>query len=338
MVNIVQSNRTKTYIDTYFFNQKLMNRKIITRSQQGELKPAIRFNPGDNHEVPLENVIIKNPFKTKIKNPNANYKKDYNPKIKQKQFQRPYFSPKINSYECDLVFISNNDKLKQNVYLFLININTRYLYILMLHNKDQESILRAFRKLIYYGLRINSIRFDDEKSFNSSVMKRFFDNHNISVYHNPSPYINKNRIVDRAIRTIRDMYYTWHESKKFKKIDVTKQHDILQQLVTIYNNTYHTSIKMKPVEMNYELEYKYIDRCQKKLELIKSKQSLNGYYNFKYGDPIKIYLNESKTNKGFKKHRGNYIHDAMFIAYDHGNAIVKFNKNLITIPIYWIKV
>ena len=208
----------------------------------------------------------------------------------------------------------------------------------MLLNKDQLSIERAFRKLIYYGLRINSIRFDDESSFNSDLMKRFFDNHNISVYHNPSPYINKNRIVDRAIRTIRDMYYTWYESKKFEQIDVTKQHDILQQLVTIYNNTYHTSIKMKPVEMTYDLEYEYIDRCQKKLELIKSKQSLNGYYNFKYGDPIKIYLNESKTNKGFKKHRGNYIHDAMFIAYDHGNAIVKFNKNLITIPIYWIKV
>ena len=52
-----------------------------------------------------------------------------------------------------------------------------------------------------------------------------------------------------VIRTIRDMYYTWHSSTNFKKIDTQKQHDILQQLVTIYNNTYHTSIKMKPVEM-----------------------------------------------------------------------------------------
>lgn len=293
---------------------------------------------GENHELSLEDVKINNPFKTKIKNPNATYIKDDNPKIKQKQFQRPYFSPNINSYECDLVFISNNDNLKQNVYLFLININTKYLYILLLHNKDQYSIQRAFQKLIYYGLRINSIRFDDESSFNSSLMQRYFERMNISVYHNSSPYINKNRIVDRVIRTIRDMYYTWHESVNFKNIDTQKQHDILQQLVTIYNNTYHTSIKMKPVEMTYDLEYEYIKKCQQKLKEIKEKQQLNGYFKFKFGDKIKIYLNESKTNNAFKKHRGNYVHDATFIAYDHGNAIVEFDGKKIIIPIYWIKV
>ena len=299
---------------------------------------SYKFDPGDNHELSLDDVKINNPFKTKIKNPNAIYIKDANPKIKQKQFQRPYFSPDINSYECDLVFISNNDNLKQNVYLFLININTRYLYILLLHNKDQQSILRAFQKLIYYGLRINSIRFDDESSFNSSLMKRYFEKMNINVYHNSSPYINKNRIVDRVIRTIRDMYYSWHESVNFKKIDAQKQHNILQQLVTIYNNTYHTSIKMKPVEMTYELEYEYINKCKQKLKQIQDKQRLNGYYKFKYGDAIKIYLNEAKTNKAFNKHRGNYIHDATFISYDHGNAVVQFNGKKITIPLFWIKV
>ena len=297
---------------------------------------------GDNHEIPFEDVKLLNPFKTKIKNPNSNHVKDPRPKIKQKQFQRPYFSPVINSYECDLVFISNNEKLKPNVYLFLININTRYLYILLLHNKDQDSVKRAFQKLIYYGLRINSIRFDDESSFNGSLMTRYFKSHNISVYHNSSPYINKNRIVDRVIRTIRDMYHTWHESVNFKKIDAQKQHDILQQLVTIYNNTYHTSIKMKPVDMDYELEYKYIEKCKRKLNKIKQKQYLEGYFKFKEGDPVKIYLNESKTNKAFEKHRGNYIHDATFVEYRNGNAVVLYkNKGddaEIEIPIYHLKV
>ena len=293
---------------------------------------------GDNHEISFEDVTLMNPFKTKIKNPDSNYIKDSRPKIKQKQFQRPYFSPEINSYECDLVFISNNEKLKSNVYLFLININTRYLYILLLHNKDQESIRRAFQKLIYYGLRINSIRFDDESSFNSAVMKRYFESHNISVYHNSSPYINKNRIVDRVIRTIRDMYYTWHSSVNFKKIDAQKQHNILQQLVTIYNNTYHTSIKMKPVDMDYELEYKYIEKCQQKLNKIKQKQYSEGYFKFISGDPVKIYLNESKTNNAFNKHRGNYIHDTTFVEYRNGNAVVLYKNKEIEIPIYHLKV
>ena len=293
---------------------------------------------GDNHEISFENVNIINPFKTKIKNPNSNYIKDKNPKIIQKQFQRPYFSPVINSYECDLVFFSNNEKLKENVYLFLININTKYLYILLLHNKDQYSIKRAFEKLIYYGLRINSIRFDDESSFNSSLMKRYFEKLNISVYSNSSPYINKNRVVDRVIRTIRDMYYTWHESVNFKQIDSQQQHNILQQLVTIYNNSYHTTIKMKPIEMNYELEYKYIEKCRQKLNEVKNKQRKNGYFKFKYGDPIKIYLNESKTNNSFNKHRGNFIHDATFISYEHGNALVLYKNKEILIPLFWIKV
>ena len=294
------------------------------------------FDPGENHEIPFEDITIQNPFKSKLKQ-GTNTNSDLSIKAQQKHYQRPYFSPNIHSWECDLVFISNNPNMKDNVYLFLVNINTRYLHIVLLHNKDEQSILRAFQKLIYYGLKINSIRFDDEKSFNGDVMTNYFNSHNISVYHNSSPYINKNRIVDRVIRTIRDMYYNWHSSVNFKQIDRQKQHNILQQLVTIYNNSYHTSIKMKPVEMTIEKELEYIKQKQEQLSKIKLKQYNSGFYSFKHNEPIKIYLNESKTNNAFKKRRGNYIHDATFLYYDHGNAVVKFGNKIITIPIFWIK-
>ena len=135
------------------------------------------------------------------------------------------------------------------------------------------------------------------------------------------------------------MYFTLTNNQN---IDPQKQHNILQQLVTIYNHTFHTSINMAPVEMTYEEEYKYIARKQNELKLVITRQQKAGLFNFKQGDKIKIYIDKSKTKDGFDKKRGNFVYDATFIDYVNRNARVKINngkkEEIITIPLYWIRV
>ena len=345
--------------------------KVKTRKMADDYTSQRPVEPGQKRELDLSQVKLKNPFKTKYKyestperlQPNVNeISHDHSIKQNMKKFKRPYFSPYVNSYECDIAFIGNNPKLKLFPYLFLININTKYLYILKLNNKDIASIKHAFEKWIYYGLRINSLRSDDESAIKS--LDSYFKKLHIKTFHSSSKFTNKNRIVDRVIRTIRDMYYSITGDKV---IDPDKQHNILQQLVTIYNNTIHGATGKKPAEMTYEDEYEYIDKMKHKLENVKRMQKRAGLLSLKNGDPIKVYLDFSKTNKAFQKKRGNFIYDATFIDYVNCNAKIKISENLskdlkidkdkgriingsnrdipgvtlkkneIVIPLYWIK-
>ncbi|KAA6376990.1 MAG: hypothetical protein EZS28_027483 [Streblomastix strix] len=66
------------------------------------------------------------------------------------KLQRPYFSPKLGSWEIDLVFGVNPVTQKRQHYLFAININTKYLVVilLILDEKNATYILAALKKLI----------------------------------------------------------------------------------------------------------------------------------------------------------------------------------------------
>ena len=188
--------------------------------------------------------------------------------------------------------------------------------------------------MIYYGAQILNIRYDGEMALESAAMKKFWSDMNINFYRSTSQYTNKTRIVDRFIRTLRDLYFNTVGSKS---VSYQKQHDIMQQLVTIYNHTEHSSTGMKPAEMTYEDEYKYIETMTELCKIQREKQFKEGLFSLEQGDPIKIYLDESKTSNAFGKKRGNYIHDATFIEIRHGNAVVLYNNKQIEIPIYWIK-
>ena len=188
---------------------------------------------GENHEIALENVTIDNPYKTK----NPVFRKDLNPVKQQEKLQRHTFAKQVNSYELDLMFFTYNEKFDPAIYLVLININTRFAQIVLIPNKDVESIKRAISKLIYYGLKITNIRYDGELALNSQEMKKFWTEMNINFYRSTSKFTNKNRIVDRFIRTLRDLYFN---TVGTKKMSYEKQHDVMQQIVTIYNNTEHS--------------------------------------------------------------------------------------------------
>ena len=341
--------------------------KYVKSHKRNVENPNFFKNVGNRQEIDLKKVTIDYQFKNKakqdslekhlkqvgvkIKSPASLRSKkkqnvvkeeeqpitnDLNPKAMQKKYQRPYFSPIFNSYEADLAFITTNEKFRQSIYLFLVNINTRYLYILQLTDKETSTLKHSFEKLIFYGLRINSIRFDGECGLNSKSMLKYFEDNDIKVYSNSSAYINKNRIVDRVIRTIRDMYETYLRKNKidFKKITLTKEENILQQLVTIYNNTYHRSIGKAPSQMTYEDELKYIQSKQKQIKELVKKNISRELIIFEYGDPLLIYLDNSKTNSVFEKRRGNYNIEATFIQYENGNIVCEVNGDYITIPYY----
>ena len=126
---------------------------------------------------------------------------DWNTKFLQKRLQRPYFSPEFDSWEMDIMFVYTPNAERK--YLFCININTKFLVAITIPNKKQEEIKKALIDLVRLH-PVASIRGDSEKGFNTTMLNQFFHDNHIKTYFTSERFINRNRVVDRVMRTIRD--------------------------------------------------------------------------------------------------------------------------------------
>ena len=81
-------------------------------------------------------------------------------------------------------------------------------------------------------------------------MQQFFKNNNVKIYHTNSHL--KAVVIERFNRSLRELMI-----KEFVKNNNTIWYNILPKLIKIYNSRYHSTIKMKPVEVNKNNE-KYV--------------------------------------------------------------------------------
>ena len=75
-------------------------------------------------------------------------------------------------------------------------------------------------------------------------MKSLLQDKDIEIYstHNEG----KSVVAERFIRTLKNKIYK-HMTSVYKNVYI----DILADIVNKYNNTYHSTIKMKPVDVKY---------------------------------------------------------------------------------------
>lgn len=226
-----------------------------------------------------------------------------------------------NTYMIDLMF---SGKL---CYLVAINVNTKYLIVELMNaiksedefttkfskkSKDVNSYLRTLQRIIDNGIRIKHLIGDGEKAFMSITARdKFYTPNDIDFIAVPRQYktlfpdfidnkfANKTDplhsalgIIDRVIRTIRDMAYNM-------KIDPNKiTPNIMNEIVNQYNNSPHNGLSkyagfdVSPVMVQNDNELEeYIVRkiCQCNYEIVNQPG-----YRLHDGMNVKIY-NEKDT-------------------------------------------
>ena len=107
-------------------------------------------------------------------------------------------------------------------------------------------------------------------------MQQFFKDNNVKIYHTNSHL--KAVVVERFNRSLRERMM-----KVFVKNNNTIWYNILPKLIKIYNNRYHSTIKMKPIKVNKNNE-KYIK------ENIYTYNKTSKNPKFKIGDLVRISL------------------------------------------------
>ena len=154
-------------------------------------------------------------------------------------------------HSTDLVDMSQYSKINKGYkYIFTnIDIFSKIAYAFPLKSKKIQDIKPCFEK-IFEKNKPKYIWSDKEAAFLSKEMQQFFKDNNVRIYHTNSHL--KSAVIERFNRSLRELMM-----KEFTKNNNTVWYNILPKLIKIYNNRYHSTIKMKPIQVNKSNE-KYI--------------------------------------------------------------------------------
>ena len=134
---------------------------------------------------------------------------------------------------------------------------SKYAFVIPLENKKGISVTNGFNKIIKQSNRKpNKIWVDQGGEFYNNIFKKWLSDNNIIMY---STYNEgKSVVAERFIRTLKSKLYK-HMTAIGKKV----YYDVLDDVVSKYNNTKHNTIKMKPIDVK-DNKRVYIDEHNEK--------------------------------------------------------------------------
>ena len=192
-------------------------------------------------------------------------------------------------HSTDLVDMTQYSKINKGYkYIFTnIDVFSKIAYAFPLKSKKIQDIKSCFEK-IFKNNKPKYIWSNKESAFLSKEMQQFFKDNNVKIYHTNSHL--KAVVIERFNRSLRELMM-----KEFTKNNNTVWYNILPKLIKIYNNRYHSTIKMKPIQVNKNNE-KYIK------ENIYTYNKTSKIPKFKINDLVRISL---KRRNLFDKPSGN---------------------------------
>ena len=223
-------------------------------------------------------------------------------------------------HSTDLVDMTQYSKINKGYkYIFTnIDVFSKIAYAFPLKSKKIQDVKACFEK-IFEKNKPKYIWSDEEPAFLSKEMQLFLKNNNVKIYHTNIHL--KAVVIERFNRSLRELML-----KEFVKNNNTVWYNILPKLIKIYNNRYHSTIKMKPIEINKPNE-KYIR------ENIYTYNKTSKIPKFKINDLVSISLKRSIFDKPssnikwseelFKIHSINKSNVITYKIKDLNNEIIK---------------
>ena len=154
-------------------------------------------------------------------------------------------------HSCDLVDMVKYSRVNRGYkYIFtIIDIFSKFSWSFPIKSKTIKEIKSCFQT-IFKERKPEYIWSDQELAFYSKEMLKFFEDNNVKIYYTHSN--SKAVVIERFNRSLRELMM-----KEFVKNNNTVWYNILPNLIKTYNNRYHYTIKMKPIDVNKSNE-KYI--------------------------------------------------------------------------------
>ena len=207
----------------------------------------------------------------------------HKPIIRKFNKRKVYTSFKDNIWGVDLADMQLLSKFNKGFRFLLcvIDIFSKYAWVVPLKDKKGVSIVNAFQIILKESNRKpNKIWVDKGSEFYNGSFKKWLKDNDIEMYSTNNE--RKSVIAERFIKTLKNKIY-----KYITSISKNVYIDKLDYIVRKYNNTYHLSIKMKPVDVK---DNTYIDFKKK----VNDKDP-----KFKIGDHVRISKYKNIFAKGY---------------------------------------
>ena len=179
----------------------------------------------------------------------------HKPIIKKFEKRKVYSQFKDNIWGVDLADMQSLSRKNKGIkyLLCVIDLYSKYAFVILLKDKKGISILNAFDKIIkQYNRKPNKIWVDQGGEFYNNIFKKRLSDDDIIMY---STYNEgKSVVAERFIRTLKNKLYK-HMTATGKNV----YYDVLDDVVNKYNNTKHSTIKMKPIDVGDNNKRVYID-------------------------------------------------------------------------------
>ena len=169
----------------------------------------------------------------------------HKPIIRKFEKRKVYSTFKDNIWGADLADMQLLSKYNKGIRLVLCVTDTfsKYAWVVPLKDKKGIRIVKAFQIILKQSNRKpNKIWVDKGSEFYNAFFKKWLRDNDFVMYstHNEG----KSVVAERFIRTLKSKIYKYMTSIS-KNVYIDKLDDIVNE----YNNTYHTTIKMKPINV-----------------------------------------------------------------------------------------
>lgn len=207
-------------------------------------------------------------------------------------------------FQADLVDMSAYAKQNQGFHFLLTVIDTfsKYAWVVALKNKSGRSVKDALSSVFDEGRVPRHLQTDDGLEFYNQNVKALLKEHGIKHY---SVYSHlKASIIERWNRTLKTAMW-----KEFSMNGSYRWIDIVQPLCDDYNNSFHSTIKMRPVDVNKFNEEKLLRHVYRIDEPLVSKTK------FAVGQHVRISKYKHVFEKGYTPNWSNEIFKIAKIRY-----------------------
>ena len=185
-------------------------------------------------------------------------------KKKLRQFMFPIFSGQPDAYQMDTLFNLNNEG-KTPYFLVLINVNTRKGYAYPMESKDAIHVYNALQKFLNdVNYQVSTITTDQDPAYIETQNLALLKVYNINLYRTSNNDHNKLGIINRFIRTLRDL----NREPLFTL-------ERMRRCIEVYNKRKHRSTGIAPNDFKSKDEKDYIRKKWRETMVIRSAALIN---------------------------------------------------------------
>lgn len=209
---------------------------------------------------------------------------------------------KFEILQMDLVDMSNTSTANENYNYLLVAVDvfTRLGFVVPLKNKQSQSVVEAADE-IFEIVDPKILNTDNGSEFIDSGFLKLLRKKNIEIRYAEVQDHHKLGIIDRFVRTLREKinkYLVMHKT--------TKYIDVLPKLISNYNQSYNSTIKKAPIEVE-DRDINVIELTNKRYNKAKQEE-----IKYEVDDVVRYVINLKAFEKGTLPRWSKTLHKVVF--------------------------